>query len=44
MSRQKLNLATPKQVRLLTKFGIPNAQTISFKQASEIINQRFNRK
>lgn len=44
MSRQKLNLATPKQVRLLTKFGIPNAQTISFKQASEIISQRFNRK
>lgn len=40
-SRQKLNLASPKQVRLLMRWGVPNAQTLTFAQANSIISSRI---
>ena len=42
-SRSKLNLATPKQVRFLRRFGVPKPETISFKQASEIIGRMIKK-
>jgi superfamily II DNA or RNA helicase len=40
--RRQLNLATPKQVRLLRRMGVPNAETIGFEEAHEILSARFN--
>jgi hypothetical protein len=42
-SRSKLNLATPKQVRFLRRFGVQKPETISFKQASEIIGRMIKK-
>lgn len=43
IQRARLNLATPKQVKWLTKFGVPSPHTISFDAASAYLTQKFNR-
>jgi len=43
MSRSKLKLATPKQVRCLMRFGIKNAHTWKFDAASQFISKAFKR-
>ena len=39
--RRELGLATPKQVNLMRKLGIPNAEKIRFTDASNIISKRL---
>lgn len=41
--RRAANLATPKQVRMLKRFGHPSPQTATFTQASAFITQKFGR-
>ena len=43
MSRQKLGLATPKQVRFLKRLGIEKPELITFKRASQIISDTIKR-
>lgn len=40
--RRQLNLATPKQVRLLRRMGVPDAETIGFEEAHKLLAARFN--
>lgn len=40
--RRKLGLATPRQIRLLTKLGHPSPNLISFNEASEFIDRRLS--
>lgn len=35
------HLATPKQVRLLRRMGVPNAETIGFEEAHKLLAARF---
>lgn len=44
IKRREADLATPKQLRMLIRFGIPDAAKISFKEASAIIDARFGRR
>lgn len=39
--RRQQNLATPKQLRLLKRFGHPSPSTVSFKDASAFIDKKF---
>lgn len=43
MDRQKLKLASPKQLKWLIKLGHPKPYTESFKGASEFLDKHFNR-
>jgi len=43
MNRAALKLATPKQVRCLTRFGIKNAHTWKFDAASQFLSKAFQR-
>ena len=43
MNRAALKLATPKQVRCLTRFGIKNAHTWKFDAASQFLSKAFKR-
>jgi hypothetical protein len=40
--RARHDLATPKQVKWLKRFGHPSPHTATFKEASEILTRRFN--
>lgn len=40
-TRRGMGLASPKQLRWLRKFGIPNANQFTFEQASAILDARF---
>jgi hypothetical protein len=42
-SRARLDLATPKQVKWLKKFGHTSPHTATFQEASEILTRRFNK-
>lgn len=41
--RIKMGLCSPKQMRLLKRFGVPDAEKMTFQRASAIIDARFNR-
>lgn len=41
-ARSKMDLCSAKQIKLLTKFGVKDAQSISFKDASKIIDFAAN--
>lgn len=41
-ARARMDLATPKQVKWLKRFGHPNPHTATFKEASSILTKRFN--
>jgi hypothetical protein len=41
--RRKIGLATPKQVRVLRRYGHPHPETATFKEASAFLNARFSR-
>ena len=43
MDRSKLKLATPKQVKWLTRFGIKNAYQWKFEAASKFLDTKFKR-
>jgi hypothetical protein len=43
MDRSKLKLATPKQVKSLTRFGIKNAYQWKFEAASKFLDTKFKR-
>jgi len=40
-TRRRLNLASPKQVRLLRRFKTPSPETVSKEEASKIISEKF---
>jgi superfamily II DNA or RNA helicase len=40
-SRQRMNLATPKQLKYLKQFNYPNPETVTFEQASAFLDKRF---
>lgn len=42
-SRARMDLATPKQVKYLRKFGFPSPHTATFQQASDYLTRRFNK-
>lgn len=42
--RRDLGLATPKQIKWLIKFGHPSPHTVSFQEASEILDAKFSKK
>ncbi len=41
--RRELGLATPKQIKWLIKFGHPSPNTVSFQEASEILDAKFSK-
>lgn len=43
ITRRQLGLATPKQVRVLRRYGHPHPETATFKEASAFLDARFSR-
>jgi superfamily II DNA or RNA helicase len=43
ITRRKLDLATPKQVRVLRRYGHPHPETATFKEAGAFLDARFSR-
>ena len=43
IKRSQLNLCTPKQMRMLKRFGVNEAESYSFERASALISARMNR-
>ena len=41
--RQKLNLSTPKQIRLMRQFGHPNPETVTLDKATAFIGRKLGR-
>lgn len=43
ITRQKLNLSTPKQIRLMRQFGHPSPETVTLEKATAFIGQRLGK-
>lgn len=44
ITRQKLNLSTPKQIRLMRQFGHPNPETVTLEKATAFIGSRLGKR